>query len=635
MTAQANCDKSRSPILLKLSAFSDRHRAVAKTWADHFKVLHEYRDRFMLDYLKFTSATRCWFVALEDGEGGGSGARKALVRLGSQLQYFDGRQIWAISFKPKDRVPIKPPTSKAALQLAHRFFGRETSGSSLALLTTFTKRARALAAAESLASLGSKMYRPYGYEPSQEGANKRFFGPRNQFYISNMGGSLKLFCQHLDQRLLHAVRSVRCPSAQLYNWLADGDSNRRLQALKAQPVLVPVLVIGQGVPWPMMATGAPEVSPWAELHDVCVLWDDTLTLDGAEFVGRTVDLGLPLNKVFAWLFSAPIAVIRHLGQQRVYDTGSALSRLNVEGLEGGWHDLIAGARLGNRRPNTRSDWRAFYSLRASIPWQLLISLRDMSNFLKGCPTDWTDPAWTDIVAKLVDLRELFDNLERVGSRQSASIRKRLHTFVGSLTCRQLSNFVDSFHDALAVIRANLERDIPPEPSDSFTTWPGFLLNAAQITYEATGLQIVELNCPDDLDREHQHMRHCIDSYDYRAFLGDCRLLSIRSDGQPIASVELILRPYRGENVTGEWTLMHLHVAQIRGQRNKTPADNSPEMKTFEWFMAAVRRGEIPVNLEWPNKALKMSRYADTNSIFNIRFGEQVTSWVEHYMDRGV
>ncbi|SHN12571.1 PcfJ-like protein [Pseudomonas asturiensis] len=635
MTAEANCDTSRSPILLKLNTFSARHRAVAQTWADHFKVLHDYRDRFMLDYLKFTSSTRCWFVALGDGEGEGSGARKALARFGSQLQYFDGRQIWAIAFKPNDRVPLKPPTSKAALQLANRFFERQTSGSSLALLTTFTKRARALAAAESLASLGSKVYRPYGHEPSQEGANRRFFGPRNQFYISNMGGSLKLFWQHLDQRLLHAVRSVQCPSAQLYNWLASGDSNRRLQALKAQPVLVPVLVIGQDVPWPLMATGVPQLCPWADLQEVCVLWDDDFMLDGAEFVGRTADHGLPLNKVFAWLFSAPLAAIRHLGQQRVYDTSSALSRLNFEGLEGGWHDLIAGARLGNRRPNTRSEWRSFYSIRSSIPWQLLISLRDMNNFLKGCPTDWADPAWTEIIAKLVDLRELFDNLDRIGSRQSASIRARLHTFVGSLTFRQLSNFVDAFHAALIDIRANLERDIPPEPSDSFTTWPGLLLNIAPITCEATGLQIVELNCPDDLDREHQSMGHCIDSYDYRAFLGDCRLLSIRSDGQPLASVELILGQSRDVSATGEWTLKHLQVAQIRGHRNRTPADTSSEMKTFEWFIAAVRGGHIPVNLEWPNRALKMSRYADANSIFNIRFGEQVTSWVEHYMERGL
>ncbi len=48
-------------------------------------------------------------------------------------------------------------------------------------------------------------------------------------------------------------------------------------------------------------------------------------------MGHAADTGLPLNKVLAWLFSTPISAIRYLGQQRVYDTGSALSRLNAEG----------------------------------------------------------------------------------------------------------------------------------------------------------------------------------------------------------------------------------------------------------------------------------------------------------------
>ncbi|RMT28716.1 hypothetical protein ALP50_05326 [Pseudomonas syringae pv. spinaceae] len=127
------------------------------------------------------------------------------------------------------------------------------------------------------------------------------------------------------------------------------------------------------------------------------------------------------------------------------------------------------------------------------------------------PTDWADPAWSGMAAKLVDLRELFDNLERAGSCEARNTKRRLYAFVSGLNFRQISNVVDAFHGALADIRAGLERDFPPEPSDCFTRWPGLLLGSDPITCSTTGLQIVELRCPADLDQAlsgslHRHIR---------------------------------------------------------------------------------------------------------------------------------
>ncbi|KWS56989.1 hypothetical protein BKM20_27760 [Pseudomonas avellanae] len=355
-------------------------------------------------------------------------------------------------------------------------------------------------------------------------------------------------------------------------------------------------------------------------------------------VGHAADTGLPLNKVLAWLFSTPISAIRYLGQQRVYDTGSALSRLNAEGLEAGWGDLIAGARLGNRRPSTKAQWRSFYKFRSAIPWSLLRALPDMNALLAGCPTDWADPAWSNITTKLVDLRELFSSLDRAGSRAALNTKNRLNAFVGGLSFRQISNLTDAFHGELEAIRARLEKAIPPEPSDAFTRWPGLMLNTDTITCCETGLHIVELRCADDLDLEHHALGHCIDTYDYHAFSGNCRLLSIRSGATPLASVELALRAHGHEHKTGQsgkWTPRHLHVVQIRGRHNETPDTLSPVMKAFERFIAEVRNGRIPVNLDWPNLVAKMDRYADKTSIYNIRFAEEVIGWAERLMDRGL
>ncbi|KTC48733.1 hypothetical protein AO250_18285 [Pseudomonas syringae pv. actinidiae ICMP 19497] len=628
MTAEPICETTFVQTLLDIAKFSERQRAVANTWADHFDVPPELRDEFILHYLSHTSSTRCWCVSLHNDD---SVARPTVARLGRQLQYFDGQLISAVRFDEKGKVPGHAPTPSRALKLAHQLITHDGAD---AILTSFCKHARDLARYESELSIRPLV--KYDLWPlSSEGRNKRFYAPRDRFYITCIGAALKRFSQSLDQELLHAVRSVQCPSAKLYNWLAQGDRKRRLQALKAQPVLVPVLIVGVGMPWPKIAGGLLVECPWGDLQEFCCSWEGETVMDGAGFLGRAVDTGLPLNRVLAWLFSVPTSAIRFLGQQRVYDTGSALSRLNSEGLEAGWEHLIAGSVLGNRRPRTKAEWRFFYAFRSAIPWQILRPLRDMNNLLAGCPTDWADPAWSDIAAKLVDFRELFDNLDRANSEKARSTKRRLHEFVGGLNFRQISNVIDAFHGALVDIRARMERDIPPEPSDCFTTWPGLLLGSDPITCSVTGLQIVELRCPADLDQEHRSLGHCIDTYDYRAYSGDCRLLSIRSGGLPQASVELILRAGRNERATGELTLQHLHIAQIRGYKNATPEAHSAVMNAFEVFMVAVKSGRIPVLLHWPNMAMKMARYADNNSIFNIRFAEEIVGWVNTLLDRGL
>ncbi|KPZ14575.1 Uncharacterized protein ALO94_01450 [Pseudomonas syringae pv. spinaceae] len=79
----------------------------------------------------------------------------------------------------------------------------------------------------------------------------------------------------------------------------------------------------------------------------------------------------------------------------------------------------------------------------------------------------------------------------------------------------------------------------------------------------------------------------------------------------------------------------MHIAQIREHENKTPDAHSAVMNAFELFMAAVRSGRMPVLLEWPNMAMKMARYADEKSMFNIRFGEEIVGWANSLLDKGL
>ncbi len=628
MTSEATCVSPISPTQFKLAKFSDRQRAVANTWADHFNVRCALRERFLLHYLTYTSSTRCWCLCVEGSE---PSHQRVLARFGNQLQYFDGQRITSVGIQATDRVPVHAPTPGAALKIANRIMKDRNYGN--ALLTSFCKRAREIALAESAACLG--VLHKWGHI-SDEGRNKRYFGPRNRFYITSIGSTLKRFCHYLDQELLHAVRSVKCPSAALYNWLAEGDRSRRMQALRSQPVLVPQLVMGEQLPWPRdPLSGVPAACPWPELQRFYAIDEDGgyefEGQSGAMFIALVADHGLPLNKVLAWLLSQPLASIRYLGQQRVYDTGSALTHMAREGLEAGWHTLLAGSLLGNRRPTSKVQWRAFIEFRNSIPWQAATALHDLNSMLSGCPTDWADPAWQGMATKLEDLKEIFYNLEQARYSNVAKTTKRLKQFIASMSFRQISNLINAFHVALEAIRLELDQEFPQGESDALTRWLGLLtVDAVECP---NGLSIVELRCPQDLNDEHGRLSHCIDTYDYRAYLGSCRLLSIRENNVSLASVELVRERRVNEPEASPWSTSHLTTAQIRGAYNASPQKRSPAQKAYDWFLNQIKTGQINVNLDWPNQTLQMRRYADESR--TTRFTQILIRWINQYMDRGL
>ncbi|EPB5741799.1 hypothetical protein ACRQNN_006461 [Pseudomonas aeruginosa] len=534
-----------------LARYSERQLAVANTWATHFSLAGTARTKFIRHYLRSTSTTRCWCITVAAD----NGVRYTIMRAGPLLQVFDGQLIGAWECKPTHRIPASTPSPAGALKLLQRL---EKFDDAVAVLSSYTKRAHDLATQMARDDLGLPHRLVY---PSH--SNKRYYAPRHQFYLKQIGAVLRTFRQVLDQDLLFAIRSVRCLSPQLYNWLAQGNRVRRLQMLKAQPVLTPLLVDCEEGVWPHTTTNDNGESIYHYLPCPFSLIDSErpqaaampcdLYLDMGRILGQVADEGISVINFFAWLFQAPRASIRFLSHVSPGRAGGALFHRKREGRCSGWHALLLAASLGNRRPITRAQWTAFYAAYNAIPWQIHNAKPDYNRLFNGCPSDLPD---------LVD-------------------------------------------------------------TDEYTTWEGML--PVGLVDCPNGLQIVELRCPADLYAEHVALAHCIDSYDQAAYRGDCRLLSVREAGRPLASAELELRREHGEPIGRPWSPKHLSTVQLREFDNAPVPTDSPAGQAYRWFMERIRSGAIATNLNWPDMTVHMTRFA--NGRWKAGLAEATAKWL--------
>lgn len=600
-----------------MAQFSERQLAVASTWADLFEVEGRRRSAFIRHYLHFTTSNSFWCVALGDPE---APVRPILARLGDRLQYFDGRVIRAGRIDKKDAVrfiPVHAPEPSEALALVDRLVDGQWWRESAPLLTSFCKAAREFAMTMCRRGLGS-LGTARDIEP--RGRYLRYFNVRQRYYLRQIGATLRTFNSHLDRELLFTVRSVRCPAAPLYNWLATGDRVRRLQAVKAQPILLPMLVLNRhdwfhrGHHW--KNPQAPQ-SPWPLLNvDAFIVPGPGIVyVESDRMMGAVVDEGLPLNAVMAWLLRAPESSIRFLGKVSPYHAGSALTLIDPE-------YLLAAATLGNRRPARKADWKSVYAFLRAIPWPVDKRRLNLSHLLSGGPSGWDDPAWPRIANRLADLQELF-NLISHGERA----HEMLLSYIESSTCRQLGRLVDEFHRVQEEICVRVEREQAElmgalVASDERTHWPALLPGGT--VHCPNGLQVVELVCPADLVVEHDALGHCIDHYDYPAYQGVCRLVSVRRDGVSLASAELALRTLSSERPKKGWTPRHLTVVQLRARHNDPVPAGSPAHTAFTWFMKQIRSGAIATDLVWPDMTVSMKRYADTQGLYRRR----LVDWIE-------
>ncbi|MBF2946097.1 hypothetical protein HKT30_01395 [Pseudomonas aeruginosa] len=136
-----------------------------------------------------------------------NGVRHTIMRAGPLLQIFDGHLIEACDIWPAHRVPVKAPSPARALKLLLRLKQAAPLRSGVPLLSSYTKRAHDIATQMARDDLGLQRRLVY---PSH--SNNRYYAPRRQFYLKQVGAVLRTFRQPLDEDLLFAIRSVRYPS---------------------------------------------------------------------------------------------------------------------------------------------------------------------------------------------------------------------------------------------------------------------------------------------------------------------------------------------------------------------------------------------------------------------------------------
>jgi hypothetical protein len=609
-----------------LRRFSEQQLAVATTWAKHFCVPLEEQRQFIRDYLKATSTPQVWCVTLER-----EGQQIAIARFGNILQWFDGTTIRTTRCDSKHRIPKGKPGPRAAIGLAERMetLPLQSDGG---LLTSFAQKARDWACEIARNDLGRRSVHLAGLDTRSP--HLRYLRPKSRYYLRLIGATLREFCSVLDAEILFTIRSVQCVSPQLYNWLATGDKKRRLQALRAQPLLLPMLILSahrDTFPWPYTALGV-EQPLWTSLkRHLPSPTGPTRMGNGNELLGDTVDHALPLSDVLAWLLQAPKASIRYLGSCRPGRTGGALFHIRGAGHEA-WERMLLGASLGNRRPASKGDWSALYLLLDKIPYQVTsphyrsgsnLDLLDLNLLLKGMPTSWKDLMCPAVGSTLTDYQEFYRHLDYTGPGQR--VAEVVTQYFARKNLAQITNKVHQFHAYVESVQQALHQELGSEEDELMQTWPA-LLPAGSVVCP-NGISVVELRCPADLNSEHVALKHCIDTYDYSAYQGRCRLVSLRHDGRVLASAEICLASDLDSN--NRRPNQKFYCVQLRGLRNQPVLDCSAEGRAFSWFMQGLESGRIPSSQDWPSQTSKLRSHV--KSQWAARLSEAAQSWITEHM----
>lgn len=372
-------------------------------------------------------------------------------------------------------------------------------------------------------------------------------------------------------------------------------------------------------PWPDDNEGWVQ-PPWPALN---IYLPSTVGAgNGNGFLGQVADDGLPLGDALAWLLKASKASIRYLGSCRPGRAGGALFHIRAAGYEA-WERMLVGARLGNRRPVTKTDWQALYSLLQKIPYQVnfpdyRVTSKplplDLNLLLKGTPTAWNDPLWPSIEGTLTDYQEFYRHLDYARGLASEIATQ----FFVRKSFGQIGNMIHQFHGYMDNLLRTMREELETVEDELLVTWPALLPSG--ITVSPNGISIVELRCPADLNSEHAVMKHCINTYDHSAFNGTCRLISFRKGSIVLASAEIRLSRKPDKQ---------FDCVQLRGVSNQPVSSDSTVGMACRWFMQGLESGRIESNREWPDQTRKLKRFA--KSQWEYRVSEAVQDWITQNM----
>lgn len=462
---------------------SERHQAVANTWAELFcKDEPGYKQLFNDHYLERTVVHRFWASAGEV-----NGQKIAVCRLGDglMLAFHKGQIIKLKITREKVEGLTIPASSLGPTKKMGRFLksihmklqGERSPGEPLFdALTSFSLQASHAVNQVLTGDIPKKL----GIYPSPKSRYAGYYSVRYKRYITNYGNALKRFLAEVDQSILFSIRSVRCPSIALYNWLAEGTTERRLQALRAYPVLVPMEVL-------LVATGQ------TRKHEL------TSLVEGGESIA-------PL---LAQLHGTRTSVIKKLGRLSPYQIGSSLSFLKYDYSRFHFKSTIAAFELGSKRPKTKKGWKACLS--AMVKTDLTESN------LAGMPA-WESDDWETLIPRIRNLNDL-------GKYKDILVK-------GSL--RKALSFSDEWHAKRNEVQAAL---LATGEYKAYS-WPGMLSGNAH--HDETGLTFVEITDNISLAYEGGEMGHCVGGYSWRCFDGTSRIISIRNQHFSVATLEFRL-----------------------------------------------------------------------------------------------
>lgn len=595
----------------------DTYAKIATLWADHFQVTGKLRQRLIDAYVRRCQQRRFWCIQTPAAD-----HSTVLCRLGGVMVFFDGRLLHTFKVEQKAQGkesvfdtllrPNTPSESYAkTLQSRAKATIKKAPAPAMAVfdaMTTFARGYREMVNDELDLDLGSAVNLNHGVESR----SLRYVRPRSRFYNSTGAGRFKELCALLDPEILHAIRSVHCPSMSLYNWIASGDKTRRIQAIKAYPLLMPLIILSaekryiDGHEEPKRPRGEDYQLEFSSLPTR----EPRLTSRANERLGQQVDAGESLQPIIAKEFDLPEKLIKQIAKHPRQHTGSALRHIGLDGWSRDLTPYVNATQLGNRKPIGKAAWKNWLVFHRALPHYLRSLVKDEQwpSILAGMPV-LDDPRWEDINRKTLDLRDL------------ALTREQCSTIAAWPLARAL-NLGDRWHEERARFVREIQQEDERNANDKDPAWKPMI----KAPFSAELLEIVELNTPEQLNEEAKRLRHCVDGYSSLCYDGHSRILSIRSKGASLATMEMCLRPFKVKPGTS-----HLVCTQLRGHMNKGFDKGDPVNKAAEKLLRQIRGGHIEVDLVWPS--VPLSHRPQRMQRRNEQIARHMNEWLENALKR--